>query len=76
MGISKSKAFNEALSLMGINEPIDVLNHLPRKYDDFTYSFPKAIYEDGERVVLLGKNKRKYATLFSFWQKKCFPFYL
>lgn len=74
MGISKSKAFNEALSLMGINEPIDVLNHLPRKYDDFTYSFPKAIYEEGERVVLLGKISGNMPRCFRFGKRSVFRF--
>ena len=55
MTISKSKAFNEALKSIGIIDETGVLEHLPRKYDDFTYSSPKAIYEDKERVVLLGK---------------------
>ena len=52
MAISKSKAFNEALRSIGIVEPIDVLKHLPRKHDAFTYSLPKSSYEDKERVDL------------------------
>ncbi len=74
MGISKSKAFNQALSLMGINEPLDVLKHLPRKYDDFTYSSPKAIYEDGERVVLLGKISGNMPRSFRFGKRSVFRF--
>lgn len=55
MAISKSKAFNEALKAIGINTEMDVLKHLPRRYEDFSYSLPQGIYEDKERVVLFGK---------------------
>ena len=39
---------------MGIFTPYDVINHLPRRYDDFNYSDEKEI-KDKQRVVLLGK---------------------
>lgn len=74
MAISKSKAFNQALSQIGINEPIDVLKHLPRRYDDFTYSAPKAIYEEGERVVLLGKISGNMPRCYRFGKRSVFRF--
>ncbi len=74
MAISKSKAFNEALSSIGIKEPIDVLNHLPRRYDDFTYSVPKLVYEDKERVVLLGKISGSMPRCFRFAKRSVYRF--
>ena len=74
MAISKSKAFNEALRSIGIVEPIDVLKHLPRKYDDFTYSLPKSSYEDKERVVLLGKIVGNMPKCFRFAKRSVYRF--
>ncbi len=74
MAISKSKAFNQTLSSMGINEPIDVLKHLPRRYDDFTYSKAKATYEDGERIVLLGKITGNMPKCLRFAKRSVFRF--
>lgn len=74
MAISKSKAFNEALHSIGIVEPIDVLKHLPRKYDDFTYSLPKSSYEDKERVVLLGKIVGNMPKCFRFAKRSVYRF--
>ena len=76
MAISKSKAFNEALRSIGIVEPIDVLKHLPRKYDDFTYSLPKSSYEDKERVVLLGKIVGNMPKCFRFAKRSVYRFLL
>ncbi len=55
MALSKSKAFNEALKSIGIQTPMDVLRHLPRRYEDFTYSPARGLYQHKERVVLYGK---------------------
>ena len=52
--LTKSPRLNFLLGEMGIFTPYDVINHLPRRYDDFTYSDEKEI-KDKQRVVLLGK---------------------
>ncbi len=59
---------------MGINEPIDVLKHLPRRYDDFTYSPSKPYYEEGERVVLLGKITGNMPRCLHFAKRSVFRF--
>ena len=42
---------------MGIFSYFDVINHYPRKYDDFTLTDPKHLYSlvDKEKVVLYGQ---------------------
>ena len=52
--LTKSPRLNFLLGEMGIFTPYDVINHLPRRYDDFTYTNEKEI-KDKQRVVLLGK---------------------
>ena len=52
--LTKSPRLNFLLGEMGIFTSYDVINHLPRRYDDFTYSDEKEI-KDKQRVVLLGK---------------------
>ena len=54
MPLSKSPAFNLALAQSGITTPLQVLEHLPRRYENFAYTPRKAVYEDKERLVLLG----------------------
>lgn len=46
---------NAKLALMGIFTYEDVLFHLPSRYEDYTYTKLKDIYEDKERLVILGK---------------------
>ena len=52
--LTKSPRLNFLLGEMGIFTHYDVINHLPRRYDDFTYTNEKEI-KDKQRVVLLGK---------------------
>ena len=52
--LTKSPRLNYLLGGMGIFTPYDVVNHLPHRYDDYSYSDEKAI-QDKQRVVLLGK---------------------
>ena len=52
--LTKSPRLNFLLGEMGIFTPYDVINHLPRRYDDFSYSDEKEI-KDKQRIVLLGK---------------------
>jgi ATP-dependent DNA helicase RecG len=55
MLLCKSDALNEALALIGIKTPVEVLKHLPRRYENYEYTLRKDVYEDKERIVALGK---------------------
>ena len=52
--LTKSPRLNYLLGEMGIFTPYDVINHLPRRYDDFSYTDEKEL-KDKQRVVFLGK---------------------
>ena len=52
--LTKSPRLNYLLGGMGIFTPYDVINHLPHRYDDYSYSDESAI-QDKQRIVLLGK---------------------
>ena len=52
--LTKSPRLNYLLGGMDIFTPYDVINHLPHRYDDYSYSDEKAI-QDKQRVVLFGK---------------------
>ena len=52
--LTKSPRLNYLLGEMGIFSPYDVINHLPRRYDDYSYSLEKDL-KDKQRLVLLGK---------------------
>ena len=52
--LTKSPRLNYLLGEMGIFTPYDVINHLPRRYDDFSYTDEKEL-KDKQKVVLLGK---------------------
>ena len=52
--LTKSPRLNKLLYQMGIFNYYDVINHLPRRYENFNYTREKGL-EDKERVVLLGK---------------------
>ena len=52
-GLTKSKKNNYLLGTMGIFSQYDVINHIPRRYDDFSLTKEKDL-EDKERVVIYG----------------------
>ena len=52
--LTKSSRLNYLLGEMGIFTAYDVINHLPRRYDDYTYSDEKEL-KDKQRLVLFGK---------------------
>ena len=52
--LTKSDRLNKFLSLMGIYSYYDVINHLPRRYENFDYTRERDLI-DKQRVVLLGK---------------------
>ena len=74
--LTKSKALNAALTSMGIITPMDVLRHLPRRYEDFSYSKPSLYYSDHERVVLCGKLAGPLPRPYRFAHKTLYRFSL
>ena len=52
--LTKSPRLNYLLGEMGIFTPYDVINHLPRRYDDYSYTLEKDL-KDKQRLVLFGK---------------------
>ncbi len=52
--LTNSKRLNYLLGQMGIFSYYDVVNHLPRRYEDLNYTHDQGLI-DKERVVLLGK---------------------
>ena len=52
--LTKSPRLNHLLAEMGIFTPYDVINHLPRRYEDLSYT-PEKELKDKQRLVLLGK---------------------
>ena len=52
--LTKSPRLNYLLGQMGIFTPYQVIEHLPRRYDDLSYTYERGL-EDKQRVVLLGK---------------------
>ena len=57
MKLTTSPRLEEMLQNMGIHSYLDVLGHLPRRYDNFTYTDSKCLsfLEDKQKVVLLGR---------------------
>ncbi len=57
MKLTTSPRLEEMLQDMGIHSYLDVLGHLPRRYDNFTYTDSKCLsfLEDKQKVVLLGR---------------------
>ena len=52
--LTKSPRLNYLLGEMGIFTAYDVINHLPRRYDDYSYSLEKDL-KDKQRLVVFGK---------------------
>lgn len=53
--LSSSPKISLALFCFGIKTPMDVVSHLPRRYDSFLLTPRKNIYADKERLVKEGK---------------------
>ena len=75
--LTKSPRLNKYLYQMGIYSYYDVINHLPRRYEDLSYTHERDL-KDKERVTLLGKvisipkfnrGKRINVTTFDFMTK-------
>ena len=76
--LTKSPRLNYLLGQMGIFTPYDVIYHLPRRYEDFSYTQERNLV-DKQRVVLLGqilsiptntKAKNINITTFDFMTEK------
>ncbi len=52
--LTKSNRLNYLLNQMNIYTPMEVINHLPRRYENFFYTEERNLL-DKQRVVLLGK---------------------
>lgn len=52
--LSKSKRLNYLLHKMGIFDYYDVINHLPKRYDDFSLTHERNL-KDKEKVTVFGK---------------------
>ena len=52
--LTKSKRLNYLLGQMGIFTPFDVVNHLPKRYENLNYTNQKDLI-DKQRVVIKGK---------------------
>ena len=75
--LTKSPRLNKYLYQMGIYSYYDVINHLPRRYEDLSYTHERDLKDKG-RVTLLGKvisipkfnrGKRINVTTFDFMTK-------
>jgi ATP-dependent DNA helicase RecG len=75
MPLSKSPSFNLALLSMGIKTPLDVLKHLPRRYDSYAYTPRNDLHVDKERIVLLGRLRSPLSRPLRFSHRSLYRFY-
>lgn len=75
MALSKSPVINAALLSFGIKTPLDVLEHLPHRYESFSYTDRKNEYLDKERLVVLGKIKGSLARPLRFSHRSLYRFF-
>jgi ATP-dependent DNA helicase RecG len=66
---------NAALLQYGIVSERDVLEHIPRRYENYALTPAKAIYEDKERVVVYGRLKGPLAHPLRFGARVLYRFY-
>lgn len=67
---------NMALENMGVLTYADVLSHLPRRYEDYTYTEEKVTYEDKERLVIKGKIRGGAPHPMRFAKRTLYRFYI
>ena len=75
MALSKSKNMNSALASIGIFSYADVRSHLPRRYENYTYTEEKVSYEDKEHLVLKGKIRGGAPHPMRFAKRTLYRFY-
>jgi RecG-like helicase len=63
------------LESIGIVTPLQVLEHLPRRYESFAYTASKETYEDKERLVILGKLRGTLSHPLRFSHRSLYRFY-
>ena len=66
---------NSALASIGIFSYADVLSHLPRRYENYTYTEEKVSYEDKEHIVLKGKIRGGAPHPMRFAKRTLYRFY-
>ncbi|MBR3675142.1 MAG: ATP-dependent DNA helicase RecG [Bacilli bacterium] len=66
---------NSALASIGIFSYADVLSHLPRRYENYTYTEEKVSYEDKEHLVLKGKIRGGAPHPMRFAKRTLYRFY-
>lgn len=76
MKLSSSKNMNMALENMGVLTYADVLSHLPRRYEDYSYTEEKVSYEDKERLVIKGKIRGGAPHPMRFAKRTLYRFYI
>ena len=76
MALSKNENVLSALRSEGIITPLDVLEHLPYRFESFLYTPSKnGDYEDKERIVILGKLRGAKPTTLRFSSRSVSRFY-
>lgn len=75
MPLSKSPNLNAALLSMGIRTPLEVVEHLPRRYESLAYTPRKDAYLDKERLVVLGHLRGGVPRPLRFAHRTLFRFY-
>lgn len=76
MALSKNENVLSALRSEGIITPLDVLEHLPYRFESFLYTPSKnGDYEDKERIVVLGKLRGAKPTTLRFSSRSVSRFY-
>jgi ATP-dependent DNA helicase RecG len=75
MELTKSPAMNAALAQYGILSEQDVLDHIPRRYEDYALTPAKSVYADKERIVVFGHLKGPLAHPLRFAGRVLYRFY-
>jgi len=75
MELSKSPLVKVALAEYGIHSELDVLEHVPRRYEDYGLTPAKSLYEDKERVVVFGHLKGALTHPLRFAHRLLYRFY-
>lgn len=75
MELSKSENIQAALASMGIFTPLQVIEHLPRRYESYALTPRKDVYDDKERMVKLGHLSGALPRPLRFKKRTLFRFY-
>lgn len=75
MDLTKSPLTNAALAGYGIHSELDVVEHIPRRYEDYSLTPEKDLYDDKERVVLYGHLRSPLSHPLRFSSRVLYRFY-